>query len=172
MSASSPALTLASTLQSASLNRHPSPHHDLNPSTSASQKRPIIRPGPTSRSHSASSSRSSIPLEALKPVPRSTALPPLPDLRFEQSYLASLRGCQGVWGVLGVTVRDQVGFLFLLWFFGGVGGRGNAGCGLIGMVVFRFCCRLCRGCYGRWRCRGGGIGIRVRSSRGRVWGAG
>jgi len=56
--------------------------------------------------------------------------------------------------------------------FWGVGGRGNGECGLIEMVVVRFCCRLCRGCYGRWRCRGGGIGIRVRSSRGRVWGAG
>ncbi len=122
MSTDSPALTLASTLQSASLNRNPSPHHDLNPSTAASRKTPVTKRHSRTRSissngsnrsdRSGKSARSSseIPLSALKPAPRSTALPPLPDLRFEQSYLASLKACESAWGVAGVTVRDQVCF--------------------------------------------------------------
>ena len=100
--ASNPAAEIASTLQSASLNRAPSPHHDLNPSTAASQKRPV-----RVRSHSPSSDNS-IPYDVVREAPRRAGLPPLPDLRFEQSYLASLRGVQG-WGVVWVTVRDQVG---------------------------------------------------------------
>ncbi|KAI5806496.1 hypothetical protein DFH27DRAFT_511643 [Peziza echinospora] len=38
-------------------------------------------------------------------------LPPLPDLRFEQSYLASIAPAEGdVWGIVVITVRDQVVF--------------------------------------------------------------
>lgn len=98
----SSAIEIASTIQSASLNRHPSPAHDLNPSTAASAKQPV------SPTISTSSGENSIPYSALKPVPRSSNLPPLPDLRFEQSYLASLRGVEGWGGVLWVTARDQV----------------------------------------------------------------
>lgn len=98
----SSAIEIASTIQSASLNRHPSPAHDLNPSTAASSKQPV------SPTISTSSGENSIPYSALKPVPRSSNLPPLPDLRFEQSYLASLRGVEGWGGVLWVTARDQV----------------------------------------------------------------
>lgn len=40
-------------------------------------------------------------------------MPPLPDLRFEQSYLKSIEKAEG-WGqVAYITVRDQVGFLLL-----------------------------------------------------------
>ncbi|RPB05641.1 hypothetical protein L873DRAFT_1662358 [Choiromyces venosus 120613-1] len=36
-------------------------------------------------------------------------LPPLPDLRFEQSYLNSIAAAQGVWWkILLITVKDQV----------------------------------------------------------------
>ena len=46
--------------------------------------------------------------EVVEPAPRKSKLPPLPDLRFEQSYLASLQGSQD-WKVIGyITVRDQV----------------------------------------------------------------
>lgn len=39
---------------------------------------------------------------------RKAPLPPLPDLRFEQSYLASLRGAES-WGrIAWITMRDQV----------------------------------------------------------------
>lgn len=99
--ASSP-MNIASIIQSASLNRHPSPAHDINPSTAASIKRPV------SPTISISSDDHSIPYSALKPVPRRSNLPPLPDLRFEQSYLASLRAVEGWQGVLWVTARDQV----------------------------------------------------------------
>lgn len=96
------ATNIASTIQSASLNRHPSPAHDLNPSTAASAKQPV---SPIS---SISSGDDSIAYSALKPVPRRSNLPPLPDLRFEQSYLASLREVEGWRGIIWVTWRDQV----------------------------------------------------------------
>lgn len=35
-------------------------------------------------------------------------MPPLPDLRFEQSYLKSLEGAKSWKGVLWITFRDQV----------------------------------------------------------------
>ena len=93
---------LTSTLQSASINHHPSPLHDLNPSTTASQKRPV---SPTA---SISSSANSIPYSVLKPIPRRSNLPPLPDLRFEQSYLASLEGAETWWRIAWITARDQL----------------------------------------------------------------
>ncbi|MCJ1361438.1 hypothetical protein MMC16_000538 [Acarospora aff. strigata] len=98
---SNPAIQIAETIQTASINRAPSPHHDLNPSTSASRKQPVTVTSP--------SSDSSIPYNTIHPIPRrKKTLPPLPDLRFEQSYLASLKGAEG-WGRVGwITVRDQV----------------------------------------------------------------
>src|SRR2546430_10365526 len=39
--ASNPALELAETIQTASINRAPSPTHDLNPSTAASERKPV-----------------------------------------------------------------------------------------------------------------------------------
>ena len=41
MAAPSIPLEIASTLQTASINRHPDPRHDLNPSTAASAKQPV-----------------------------------------------------------------------------------------------------------------------------------
>lgn len=40
--------------------------------------------------------------------PRSRNWGPLPDLRFEQSYLASIAGAKTSWGVAMITLRDQV----------------------------------------------------------------
>lgn len=93
---------IASTIQAASIKHHPDPAHDLNPSTAASQKRPV------SPTISISSSENSIPSSALKPIPRRSNLPPLPDLRFEQSYLASLQGAETWWRIAWITSRDQV----------------------------------------------------------------
>lgn len=98
------AAEITSAVQSASLNRDPSPHHDLNPSTAASQKRPV---SPTT-SISSHRSSASIPSSALKPSPRRAQLPPLPEMRFEQSYLTSIKNVEGFWGVAWVTGRDQV----------------------------------------------------------------
>lgn len=97
-----PISEIASTIQAASINRHPSPQHDLNPSTAASAKRPV---SPTS---SIASSEESIPLAALKPVPRKANLPPLPDLRFEQSYLKSLEPAKTWQDIAWITTRDHL----------------------------------------------------------------
>lgn len=99
---SAPVVDIASAIQSASINRHPSPAHDLNPSTAASTKKPV------SPATSIPSDAESIPESALKPVPRRANLPPLPDMRFEQSYLASLQGAESWWRIAWITTRDQV----------------------------------------------------------------
>ena len=99
---SNPAIDIASAIQSASIKPNPSPAHDLNPSTAASTKRPV---SPTA---SLSSRADSIPESALKPLPRRANLPPLPDLRFEQSYLASLKDVESKWAIAWITARDQV----------------------------------------------------------------
>jgi hypothetical protein len=104
-----PALELAETIQTASIKRHPSPRHDINPATAASEKRPVERRAPSE----ADSIPSDIvdPSRMIRPVSRRHTLPPLPDLRFEQSYLASLRGAD-TWGrVAWITIRDQVWIL-------------------------------------------------------------
>ncbi|KAI4138994.1 MAG: hypothetical protein L6R39_006509 [Caloplaca ligustica] len=99
---SAPVVDLASAVQSASIKRHPSPTHDINPSTAASTKKPV---SPTT---SIPSDADSIPESALKPAPRRANLPPLPDMRFEQSYLASLQGAESWWRIAWITGRDQV----------------------------------------------------------------
>lgn len=99
-------LEIASTLQGASIERHPSPRHDLNPSTSASIKQPVaVDHAPIEDSDFADDE---VPLSALRPLPRRQTMPPLPDLRFEQSYLKSIERAEGWSGVGWVTVRDQV----------------------------------------------------------------
>lgn len=116
------AANITSAIQSASIKRHPSPHHDLNPSTAASAKRPV---SPTT-SLSSQSSASTIPYSALKPSPRRANLPPLPDFRFEQSYLASLNGVDTWHGIAWITTRDQVVLPLVqgtLWTLGVLGWR-------------------------------------------------
>ncbi|KAF7596314.1 hypothetical protein BBP40_002458 [Aspergillus hancockii] len=100
-----PALGIAEAIQTASINRDPSPSHDINPATAASEKQPVEH---------ASSEAGSIPSDIMdphrmiRPASRRHHLPPMPDLRFEQSYLASLRGAD-TWGrVAWITIRDQV----------------------------------------------------------------
>lgn len=45
---------------------------------------------------------------SIQPLNRRTPLPPIPDLRFEYSYLASIKGAD-TWGrVAWITLRDQV----------------------------------------------------------------
>ena len=43
-----------------------------------------------------------------RPVPRPTNLPPLPDMRFEQSYLKSIQAAEDWRMVAYITVRDQL----------------------------------------------------------------
>lgn len=114
-------LEIASTIQSASINRHPDTRHDLNPSTSASAKQPVT----ISHTHSHISDEDEygidgdsengeedeeedIPYSVIRPIPRGPEMPPLPDLRFEQSYLASIAHADTNWKIAWITTRDQV----------------------------------------------------------------
>jgi hypothetical protein len=99
-------LEVAETIQTASIVSHPSAAHDINPSTAASEKQPVV----TAPASDAGSLSSDIvdPSRVIRPLRRRHTLPPLPDLRFEQSYLASLKDAD-TWGrVAWITVRDQV----------------------------------------------------------------
>ncbi|KAB8275035.1 hypothetical protein BDV30DRAFT_208135 [Aspergillus minisclerotigenes] len=100
-----PALGIAETIQTASINPEPSPSHDINHPTASSEKT-VAEDAPSE----AGSISSDIvdPHRMIRPAPRRHHLPPMPDLRFEQSYLASIRGAE-TWGrVAWITVRDQV----------------------------------------------------------------
>jgi hypothetical protein len=95
---------IASTIQTASIYRHPDPRHDLNPSTAASRREPVI----ISSEDMSDVGDDEIPLSALRPLPRGKTLPPLPDLRFEQSYLRSIEKADSWAKVAWITFRDQV----------------------------------------------------------------
>lgn len=115
------ATELASVVQSAHIVHEPSVEHDVNPSTAASQKYPadLITPShhqdtdedQLSDTSSHTSSTSTIPSDIIRPrprAPRGRGHLPLPDLRFEQTYLASLQNADSTWKVIYITVRDQV----------------------------------------------------------------
>ncbi|KAL3426947.1 hypothetical protein PVAG01_00456 [Phlyctema vagabunda] len=141
--ASSIPLQIAETIQTASINREPSPSRDLNPSTASSQKEPVVVSSSSSQGQgkrNASSSSISldkytygdledgieieadddeldddeeddeadIPYDVLRPAPRRASFPPLPDLRFEQSYLRSISEADTNWKVAFITLRDQL----------------------------------------------------------------
>ncbi|KAI1751431.1 hypothetical protein F4782DRAFT_183509 [Xylaria castorea] len=115
---------IAETIQTAHIKRDPSPRHDLNPSTAASKREPAYLAA------SASSPRrryndddelddddddaEEIPLSVLvrpREAPRrrrSPSFPPMPDLRFEQSYLHSIAGAETYGRIAWITVRDQI----------------------------------------------------------------
>ncbi|KAG5292893.1 DUF1770 superfamily domain-containing protein [Histoplasma ohiense] len=98
------------TIQTASMNPHPSTTHDISLATTASQKEPVTIKSHHHRSPSDATSISTDivdPRRAIRRVQRTT-LPPLPDLRFEQSYLASLKGAETWQKVAWITLRDQV----------------------------------------------------------------
>ncbi|KAN0103117.1 DUF1770 domain containing protein [Hyaloscypha variabilis] len=120
MSSSLP-LQIAETIQTTSIKRNPSPTHDVNPSTAASRKEPVeISQQPPVSDSSVEKyaydeddaidddNEEDIPYSVLKPTPRRASFGPLPDLRFEQSYLASIAGADSRWKVLYITARDQV----------------------------------------------------------------
>lgn len=113
--ASSVPIQIAETIQTMSINRNPSPTHDINPSTAASEKIPID----LERRSSIDSYGSSVlgsefgdddNYYAVRPKParRRASLPPLPDLRFEQSYLRSIENADTYGKIAFITLRDQV----------------------------------------------------------------
>jgi Autophagy receptor ATG43 len=100
---------IAETIQTAHINRAPSARHDINPSTAASKKEPVIlqevkRADP----ESLDDEDDDVPFSEIKPKPRSANMPPMPDLRFEQSYLHSIAKADTYGKVAWITFRDQV----------------------------------------------------------------
>ena len=112
---------LASTIQAAHIKRDPSPLHDANPSTAASEREPVSLVRSVGGSDE-DDDDDDIPISVLKPTPRHARggkharggvdlplhFPPMPDLRFEQSYLHSISGAESWWRIAWITVRDQV----------------------------------------------------------------
>jgi DNA repair and recombination protein RAD54B len=105
MADSSLTAELVGTLQAGSINKHPSVKHDLNPSTAASKKQPVTL---SQTDEISEAGEDEIPLSVLKPLPRRNNLPPLPDLRFEQSYLRSIEKAETPLAIAWITFKDQV----------------------------------------------------------------
>ena len=103
-----PAAEIASTIQATHIKRNPSPTHDINPSTAASTRIPVDIPSPDLSD--VEDDDSTIPSDILRPLPRPRrkSLPPIPDMRFEQSYLASLKNAETKTQIAIITIRDQV----------------------------------------------------------------
>ncbi|CAG8886561.1 unnamed protein product [Penicillium nalgiovense] len=99
------AMEIPQIIQSASINQNPDPVHDINPATAASEKQPVAV-GPDSETNSIASDIVH-PSRVIRPVHRRQTLPPLPDLRFEQSYLASIKDADtwGEWRGLLLGIR-------------------------------------------------------------------
>lgn len=105
------AIQAAETIQTAHINRHPDPEHDRAPSTAMDSKHPVdlaASPPDDILSDIDDADDDEIPFSILRPTPRRPQMPPLPDMRFEQSYLASIKDCAGWQSVAYITARDQV----------------------------------------------------------------
>jgi hypothetical protein len=109
------AIQMAETIQTAHINESPSVEHDMNPSTAASEKEPVRMDRSPSEDVLSDINEDEVPLSILRPAPRKPQMPPLPDLRFEQSYLASIKDAKDWKVVTYITMRDQV--CSLVWVF-------------------------------------------------------
>lgn len=98
-------MQVAETIQTAHINRAPSAQHDLNPSTAADMREPVHL-----EKDAGDEDEDDIPVSVLRPARRFSHLPPIPDLRFEQSYLHSIQDAKSWWMVAWITTRDQVRF--------------------------------------------------------------
>lgn len=81
--------------------------HDLAPSTAADKKE-RVEIDDADIDDLSDVPEDEIPLNILRSSPRRPQMPPLPDLRFEQSYLASIKDAKDWRFVTYITVRDQV----------------------------------------------------------------
>lgn len=103
---------IAETIQTAHINREPSARHDINPSTAADTREPVKleRRGDLDDldDEDDDDDDDEIPLSHLRPARRFSHLPPIPDLRFEQSYLHSIGNAKSWWMIAWITARDQV----------------------------------------------------------------
>ncbi|KAK0645932.1 hypothetical protein B0T16DRAFT_412237 [Cercophora newfieldiana] len=115
--ASSVPIQIAETIQTAHLKRNPSAAHDISPSTAASRKEPVTL---EKSAHfypddgiDEDEDEEDVPYSVLRPKARQHHLPPMPDLRYEQSYLHSIRSADTWWWVVLITARDQVMMPFI-----------------------------------------------------------
>ncbi|KAL7902452.1 hypothetical protein HDV63DRAFT_18650 [Trichoderma sp. SZMC 28014] len=97
---------VASTIQAAHINRHPDPRQDIAPSTAADTAE-LVDIHEVKRSHLDDDDHD-IPYSVLRPPKKHYNLPPLPDLRFEQSYLRSIESADTWWKVVFATIKSQV----------------------------------------------------------------
>jgi hypothetical protein len=102
-------------IQTASINgTHPTPSRDSNPSITTSRRQHVHILERIPSEVGSISTGIVDPIRMVKPRPRRAAFPPLPDLRFQESYLASLKGAKS-WGrIAWITVRDQVFYSYAL----------------------------------------------------------
>lgn len=112
MDPASVAAEVAETIQAGHIRHHPDIYVDGAPSTAADQKERVTVESPhlgdDDLLHDLED-EDDIPYSVLRPVPKTHSnLPPLPDLRFEQSYLRSIAKADTWWKVMLVTARDQV----------------------------------------------------------------
>ena len=101
---------IAEAVQVGHIDRNPDPLRDNAPATAA-EKREVAAMETEKRVYDdveSGEDDDEIPVSVLRPAARSQKLPPLPDLRFEQSYLHSIASADTWWKVMLITVRDQV----------------------------------------------------------------
>ncbi|CAF3440622.1 hypothetical protein SNK03_008245 [Fusarium graminearum] len=98
---------LAATIQAASIEHNPDAKLDTNPRTAADKRQPMTLEQDDGIDED-DDEEEDIPYSVLRPAPRHSNLPPLPDLRFEQSYLRSISKADTWWKVALITTRDQI----------------------------------------------------------------
>ena len=103
------AIQAAETIQTAHIRHQPSVEHDMAPETAADRKELVGLDDELDSDAAADVDEDEVPVSILRPTPRKPQMPPLPDLRFEQSYLASIKDAKGWQGIAVITIRDQVG---------------------------------------------------------------
>lgn len=103
-------MQIAETIQTAHINRAPSAAHDINPSTAADTRELVrlVDKKMASEYKDEDEDDDDIPVSMLRSQRRFSHLPPIPDLRFEQSYLHSIKDAKSWWMVAWITTRDQV----------------------------------------------------------------
>nr|RBQ97662.1 hypothetical protein FVER53263_08269 [Fusarium verticillioides] len=108
---------LAATIQAASIERNPDPALDTNPPTAADRRRPVtlehVKHEHDDGIDDEDEDEEDIPYSVLRPAPRHSHLPPLPDLRFEQSYLRSISKADTWWKIIMPLTQGLVYNLFL-----------------------------------------------------------
>ncbi|KAK2589518.1 hypothetical protein QQS21_012802 [Conoideocrella luteorostrata] len=109
MGMESVATEVAETIQAGHIRSHPDINTDIAPSTAADKREPLTIHSPRlSDDGLLEDDEDGIPYSVLRPARKTNSLPPLPDLRFEQSYLRSIANADTWWKVLLITARDQV----------------------------------------------------------------